>query len=576
LLLERPPTEVSESLDRILASKLFVRSTQLQRFLRYVVEQEIAGRGEEVTEAVLANEVFNRTLERHQGTSIVRTEANRLRRKLAEYYEGPGRDDAVRIVIEPGAYRPRFERSETPAEPVDAAGVRVLVWPLVPASEEPEAELLAGAVTESLTRTLDQFHGLDAIGEMSSMLAAKTGDADAAAAMLKANRVVSGDIRMERGGVAVHARMTDRDGRVLWEGRASRPIAAARDAGAELAREAAAALAPGARAEASWVQSEAVRPEALLLVERGYALSRRRTARYLEEALRYFNAALALEEDRYARAWAARAETLALYDMQSKERLAKMAEAKHAARKAVDLDPSLWEAHAVLGCVAWMLDWDLRRMEAAFQECLRLDRRRTEGYFYYWFLLAAQGRMDEALHQAQAACVNDPLNFLGLGHLAYLQILDARFEEARRTARQAKSLMPAFYLADIYLAFAAAGLGDWQGVYDHASRADALADGSTNTIGTMGFGAAKLGRIREARALLDQAIGQEEPYHQIASILFGLDEPESACEWLEKGVERQETILLHLRRIPLIAGYGDYPRLARLLDRIDKILSALQ
>jgi hypothetical protein len=89
----------------------------------------------------------------------------------------------------------------------------------------------------------------------------------------------------------------------------------------------------------------------------------------------------------------------------------------------------------------------------------------------------------------------------------------------------------------------------------------------------LGFAAAKLGRTRQARQLLERAISQSEPCHQIACILFGLDEPDAACEWLEKGVERQETILLHLRRIPLIAGYAEYPRLAQLLDRIDKILT---
>lgn len=573
MVLECPPEQVQDALERVLSNRLFSRSEQLQKFLRYVVEQEIAGRGEQITEAVLANDVFNRTLAQHQGTSIVRTEANRLRGKLAKYYDGPGSGDAVRIVVARGAYRPSFERLEVPPRSAPDVGLRVLVGPLRAPSGEPEAELLAVVVAEALARTLDGYRGVTTIGAMSSELAAKAGDALPAGGRLGADRIVSGQVEVSRGIVTIAVSAGDRDGHTIWEGRSSRPVAASRDAGAELARQIAQTLAPDSRSAAAPAKPETVRPEALLLVERGYVYARRRTRRYLEESLRYFNAALALEEDGYARAWAGRSEALMLLDMQSKERLSNLAQAKRSALKAVELDPSLWEGHAILASLAWHLDWSRQRMESAFQHCLHLDPARTEGYHYYWFLLGIQGRLDEAIRLSAANVARDPLNFLSMAHLSYLQVLDCQYDEALQTASKAKALMPGFYLVDIYAALAAAGLGDWQSVYDYASRADALADGSTNTIGAKGFGAAKLGRTREARYLLEQAIANEEPCHQVASILCGLGEPEAACEWLERGVERQETILLHLRKIPLIAAYVDYPRLTRLLDRIDKILA---
>src|ERR1700722_5087834 len=92
------PAEVSASLDRILESDGFRNSERLRRFLRLTVEATLAGQGTQLKEYSLGRDAFDRGPDYDPRTdSIVRVEAQRLRRKLKEYYEGAGSSDPVRI-----------------------------------------------------------------------------------------------------------------------------------------------------------------------------------------------------------------------------------------------------------------------------------------------------------------------------------------------------------------------------------------------------------------------------------------------------------------------------------------------
>jgi hypothetical protein len=102
--------EVREQLNRIVESDLFRRSARMERFLTLAVERSLSGRPEELKEYILGRDVFNRGENYDPRTdSIVRVEAQRLRRKLRDYYEAQGVEDAVVIRLPPGSYVPVFE-----------------------------------------------------------------------------------------------------------------------------------------------------------------------------------------------------------------------------------------------------------------------------------------------------------------------------------------------------------------------------------------------------------------------------------------------------------------------------------
>jgi hypothetical protein len=101
--------EVRAQLDRILQSEMFKNSERLQRFLKFAVECALSGTTDQLKESVLGRVVFDRGPEFDPRTdSIVRVEAQRLRRRLQEYYEIVGTDDALAIKFQPGSYVPLF------------------------------------------------------------------------------------------------------------------------------------------------------------------------------------------------------------------------------------------------------------------------------------------------------------------------------------------------------------------------------------------------------------------------------------------------------------------------------------
>jgi TolB-like protein len=97
--------DVRLQLDRLLASAVFANAGRMSRFLRFVVERTLAGEGERLKEYVVGIEVFDRATDYDPRVdSIVRVEAARLRSKLAEYYAGEGRGDAVVVTLPKGGY----------------------------------------------------------------------------------------------------------------------------------------------------------------------------------------------------------------------------------------------------------------------------------------------------------------------------------------------------------------------------------------------------------------------------------------------------------------------------------------
>ena len=109
---------VSRELECVLASALFARSEQLSRLLRFVVERSLQGHNGDLKESIIAIEVFGRSPDYDpRRDPIVRTEARRLRTRLAEYYRGEGRADPWVILLPVGGYVPEFRNAETAPQP---------------------------------------------------------------------------------------------------------------------------------------------------------------------------------------------------------------------------------------------------------------------------------------------------------------------------------------------------------------------------------------------------------------------------------------------------------------------------
>lgn len=96
-------------LAKVLGSSTFASTGRLWRFLNYIVEETLAGRGAQIKELVIGIDVFGKpTSYDPRLDPIVRVEAGRLRKKLCHYYQTTGYTDPIVIEIANGCYTPRF------------------------------------------------------------------------------------------------------------------------------------------------------------------------------------------------------------------------------------------------------------------------------------------------------------------------------------------------------------------------------------------------------------------------------------------------------------------------------------
>src|SRR5580765_5856630 len=110
------PDAIRAALERLVASPQLESSPSLSRFLRYVVEETLAGRGGQIKEYSLGAEVFARGDDFDPRIDpIVRVQARNLRARMAKYYEGPGTDEPVVIELPKRTYVPVFA-SRAPAD----------------------------------------------------------------------------------------------------------------------------------------------------------------------------------------------------------------------------------------------------------------------------------------------------------------------------------------------------------------------------------------------------------------------------------------------------------------------------
>ncbi len=129
----RPAEAIREALERILTNADFRASERNRRFLRYVVEETLAGRADRIKGYSIAVAVFDRDESFDpQVDPIVRIEAGRLRRSLDHYYLTGGQDDAIRIIIPKGTYVPTFTAREAVGPTIDPPSVRPPLSPSGP------------------------------------------------------------------------------------------------------------------------------------------------------------------------------------------------------------------------------------------------------------------------------------------------------------------------------------------------------------------------------------------------------------------------------------------------------------
>jgi hypothetical protein len=112
------PDEVREQLARLLSNPFFSHSKRFPTFLRFVVEQTLAGDAENIKERTLGIEIFGRDAEYDTASDpIVRVTAAEIRKRVAQYYQDPAHEHELRITLPSGSYVPQFHRPKAGNDP---------------------------------------------------------------------------------------------------------------------------------------------------------------------------------------------------------------------------------------------------------------------------------------------------------------------------------------------------------------------------------------------------------------------------------------------------------------------------
>ena len=213
------PDAVRTALAHVVESAEFKRSARLQQFLRFIVEEVLAGRGDALKEYTIGVEVFERDPSFDpQTSSIVRVEASRLRSKLEKYNAIDGRDDPVHIRLPPGSYTPGFfdnggrdlvEMAHTNRDRV-LSRPAVAVLPFTNMSGDTEQEYFADGLTEDIITVLSQARTFPVIARNSTFTYKGTPvRAQQVAEELGARYIVEGSVRKGGSRVRITVQLID-------------------------------------------------------------------------------------------------------------------------------------------------------------------------------------------------------------------------------------------------------------------------------------------------------------------------------------------------------------------------------
>jgi TolB-like protein/Flp pilus assembly protein TadD len=249
-----------------------------------------------------------------------------------------------------------------------------------------------------------------------------------------------------------------------------------------------------------------------------------------------------------------------------------MAEARAAAIKALELDDNLAEAHTALAAVLYRYDWDWTEAEAEFKRALELNPSSSEAHRQYAVFLKCLRRFDEAIAEGTKAQTLDPLSFNVIGSLGYVFYFARRYDRAIEQARRALDLDPNNSGAHEVLGLGHGQNGNLPGAVEELEKAVALSERKPVQLGLLGYMYARAGDRGRAQRILDELKQTSAHSHLLnygmAVIHAGLDEPEQALGWLERGWRDHSFQLANLSVDPCFDSLRSHPRFRELVRRI--------
>jgi len=452
------------------------------------------------------------------------------------------------------------------------------VLPFTNVTSDPNTEYLSDGLTESLIGSLSRLPNLT-VRPRSTVFRYKAKDVDLqkAASELQVTAVVTGRVTQHGDALLVSAELTDiRNNRSLWSEQYDRKLSDALTVQKEISGEIAAHLRETLTGEQKTELGKGGtnNPAAYQAYLKGRYYWDKRTPDGLAKAKDYFQQAVA-QDPNYALAYIGLAEyysTLPQYTYTPGREV--RPKAKEAVERALAIDDTQPEAHAILACFN-DYDWDWAAGEKQFQRAIELDPNNSRTYVLYAIHLEQLGKFQEAVTAMRRAVELAPLNSNAVDNLAEAYIYTRDFAASIEEGKKLAELDPGYANVHIHLlqAYFFTGKYDlWLEEWTKAATINndgeelAVVKAVQQEYAKSGLQAAlklypELQVAESKRIYLDPSL--------IASNYAVAGERDQAFAYLEKGFADRSDFMNYLKALPHFDSLRSDPRYASLLRRMN-------
>ncbi|MGB9074906.1 MAG: winged helix-turn-helix domain-containing protein [Terriglobales bacterium] len=242
--------------------------------------------------------------------------------------------------------------------------------------------------------------------------------------------------------------------------------------------------------------------------------------------------------------------------------------------RALEVDNSLAETHALLGMYRKQVDFNWAEVQREMNRALELNptspivRQR-----YAASGLMPLGRLDEAVAQIELALESDPLSIIIRAWLGVILWFGRHYERAIEQARQLIELDPTYDLGYLIVGQVRCMEHAFDESVAALRKASELSGKSPMVLGWLGLALAQGGNITEARALLQNLYARAErtyvPPSNFAWIHFGLGEIDDAFVWMDRAVEARDNMMTPIKSYPFLDPIRNDPRFTALLRKMN-------
>jgi serine/threonine protein kinase/tetratricopeptide (TPR) repeat protein len=325
------------------------------------------------------------------------------------------------------------------------------VLPLVNINADADTEYLADGITENIINSLSQLPRLRVMAR-ATVFRYKGSEVDPKQIRdsLGVGALLTGRIRQMGGTFVVSTELVDTaDGSQLWGGRYNSTLsdifAVQEQIANKVVENLRLKLTGEDRKRLSKRHSE--NPLAYQSYLRGRYYWNKRTPESVAKAIEYFRQTIEADPC-YALAYVGLADChnlLGSYGVTPSSKA--VPRAKAAAKKALDIDPDLAEAHASLGLAALNYDWNWSVAETEFKRAIELNPNYGTAHHWYSSFLRAMGQFDKAIAEAVEGVELDPLSLIANTNLALNFYYARRYEQSIEQFKQAREIDENFYVA---------------------------------------------------------------------------------------------------------------------------------